>query len=379
MTANRVLLVEDDEQMAGLLALLVQTACPGTEVDRCADVADAEARFSPQRHRLVLCDWNLPGRPGIALLPSIRAQQPRVPVLMISGRTDRTSVITARAQGVDDFIGKPFQVEQLVERLAQYLPPLQSDAPGEDGAAPALAEFLEALDNASLESPLIARLGALASPPAGDEAPDLGELAESWARQPVLTGRLLAMANSSAFNPHGHLCRSLVEALQRLGWRTALNVATALALRQGGELRDARLGERIGAELDRCERVAEAVGALARRARIDPAPLQTAALMHRLGELSVLMQVARWQERYQQQADDDALSAVLERFARPFAHRLKLHWSYPVRLREMIGALYALSPGTSRPELMLLRLAGDAEYQGLSADEVAKLNRLVFG
>lgn len=378
MGANGVLLVEDDDQMAGLLALVVETACPGARVDRCADVADAESRFSPQRHRLVLCDWNLPGRPGISLLPVIRAAQPRVPVLMVSGRTDRASVVTARAQGVDGFVGKPFEVEQLVRRLIQYLPPLAPEAEAENADTPPLLDFLGALDDSALEAPLVARLGALTSPPAADEAPDLGQLAESWARQPVLTGRLLAMANSSAFNQPGQLCRSLLEALQRLGWRSALNVATALALRQGGELEDPRLAQRIILELDRCERVAEALDGLARQARLDPAPLQTAALMHRLGELSVVMQVAAWQGRYQRQASDEELEAALTRFARPFAHRLKMHWSYPMHLRELIGALYQLAPGASRPELMLLRIAGGVEHGDLDEAELAKLRRLVF-
>ena len=54
MTASHVLLVEDDDQMAELLAMLVRTAAPGTRVDRCVDVTAAEDAFSPQRHRLVI-------------------------------------------------------------------------------------------------------------------------------------------------------------------------------------------------------------------------------------------------------------------------------------------------------------------------------------
>ena len=372
--AAEVLLVEDDEQMAGLLTLLVNTAAPGTRVERCVDVADAEARFSPQRHCLVLCDWNLPGRPGISLLPTIRAAQPRVPVLMITGRTDRASVVTARAQGVDGFIGKPFQVEQLVKRLAQFLP-----AAGQgDADSPDLDGFLAGLDDAALEAPMSARLGALATQPEQDEPPDLNQLAESWTRQPALAGRLLAMANSSTYNPHGQLCESLREALQRLGWRTSLNVAMALALRQGGQLEDARLAERVSVQLDCAERVAEQAGLLARQARLDPAPLQTAALMHRLGELCVLLQVAVWQDRCGKRAEEAEIDAALVRHARSFADRLKSHWSYPQRLRALIGAIYGLPAGAARPELLVLRLAGAHVDGSLSEAEQAKLRRLAF-
>lgn len=377
MSANQVLLVEDDDQMAGLLSLLVETASPGVKVERCVDVADAEARFSPQRHCLVLCDWNLPGRPGIALLPTIRAAQPRVPVLMITGRTDRASVVTARAQGADGFVAKPFQVELMVERLARYLPTI--DRSESAGPPPELEVYLAGLDDAALEAPMAVRLGALATRSGDEEEPDLGELAESWSRQPVLAGRLLALANSSAFNPQGKVCGDLREALQRLGWRTSLNVATALALRQGSEVQDARLAERLGRELDVAEQLAARVAELAREARIDPAPLQTASLMHRLGELCVLLQVASWQSRYGVQADDAAIDRAMQRCARPFADRLKTHWAYPQRLRELIGAIYGLPAGASRPELLLLRLAAGSLDGSLSEPEQAKLRRLILG
>jgi HD-like signal output (HDOD) protein len=376
MGGNHVLLVEDDEQMAGLISLLVETASPGTLVERCVDVADAEVRFSSQRHCLVLCDWNLPGRPGIALLPTVRAAQPRVPILMITGRSDRASVVHARAQGVDGFIVKPFQVEQLVERLAEYLGPAAGDAQSDEGMT--LEQFLDGLDDATLEAPMAARLGDLATQPSGDEPPDLKHLADDWSRQPALAGRLLAMANSSLYNPQGIVCGSLREALQRLGWRTSLNIAAALALRKGAALEDQRLAARVSEQLDMADRVADQVGDLARRARLDPAPLQTAALMHRLGELCLLLQTAVWQERFKARAEDAAIDAALARYSRRFADRLKAYWNYPQSLRLLIGAIYALPTGAAKPELLVLRLAGGAVYGGLSDTESAKLQRLVF-
>lgn len=377
----RVLVVEDDEQMASLLELVVQMAAPGAEVERCADVRDAEERFSPSRHGLVICDWNLPGRPGIALLRTVRAVEPRVPVLMVTGRTDRASVITARAQGVDEFIAKPFKPEQLVERLRRYLPAAATDpAAGQPAEADAadLAAWLEALDDAALEAPLAARVGGLVTQAIEDEPPDLEVLAETWSQQPALCGRLLALANSSAFNPHGRLCGSLLEALQRLGWRTSLNVACLLALRQGTKLEDERLSRRLEAELDLCERVAERVGELAREAGVDPAPLEGAALMHRLGELCTLLHIALWEEQTGRRAEDAQIDAAVRRFSRDFAHRLKTVWRYPQPLRALIAAIYALAPGTSRRELLLLRLAGGSVHGDLDAEQEARLRRLVF-
>jgi HD-like signal output (HDOD) protein/ActR/RegA family two-component response regulator len=377
MSQRRVLLVEDDAQMADLLSLLVRTADPATEVDHCADVGSAEALFSPQRHRLVLCDWNLPGKPGIALLPVLRRQPPRVPVLMVTGRSDRASVIAARGQGVDGFIVKPFDIEKVLARLRDILG--SPDTAVVPDASESPLDYLGQLDDAALERVIPHSLGAQLQRGASDEAPDLLALERAWQGQPALVARLLAMANSSLYNPQGRLCATLHEALARLGWRTALNVATALSLRGGAVLADARLRERAEHETALAEEVAERAAELARRYGLDPAPCVTAALLHRLGELCVLYHLQAWQDVHGGIDDGACVEQALQRHGRPFADRLKALWRYPMPLRELIGAIYHLPPGTSRREKYVLRLAGGLVHGGLDEAEAEKLRRLAEG
>lgn len=378
MENGRVLLVEDDDQMASLISLLVETASPGTRVERCVDVTDAEARFSPQRHCLVLCDWNLPGRPGISLLPTIRAAQPRVPVLMITGRTDRASVVTARAQGVDGFIGKPFVPERIVEKLRPYLQhevgasPSTADNPGLNG-------WLDRVNDRDLEDALSVDRDALALISGTAEPPPLAELVKRWTPDPVLAPRLVAIANSSAFNPNARLCTSLAEALQRLGWRMASNIAATLALRRGVVFQDAALQECAEQQLSFAERVAEKAVTLARKARLDPAPLQSAALLHRIGELAVLCQLQRYQTSTGSTVDDAELDAALASRAAGFAERLMALWIYPMPLRQLVAAVVRLPPGTVKPDSLVLRLAGASVYGDLAEEELAKLRRMLFG
>lgn len=373
MTANHVLLVEDDDSMADLLTLLIRTAAPEAEVDRCSDVQSGLHSFSPRRHRLLVCDWNLPGKPGIALVHHIRQQPARIPVLMITGRSDRASVVAARSEGVDGFIVKPFRIEQVLERLRHFL------------ASPTAAELpadplghLHALADAALALPCLDTAGRLAAQASGEEVPDLNQLARDWAQQPALVARLLGMANSSLYNPHGRLCGDLKEALQRLGWRTALSIATLQALRAGEQLSDPRLRLRAEAEMDLATRVAEHAVTLARQCGVDPAACQTAAVLHRLGELTVLFHLQEWQ-RLHGEVSEPVIERALASCARDLAHRLKLHWRYPTPLRELIGAIYQLPPGTSRREKYVLRLAGAAVHGGLDAAEAEKLVRLAKG
>ena len=66
---------------------------------------------------LVLCDWNMPAMTGIDLLKQIRSVDPEMPFLMVTGRNDMDSVVSARAAGVSGYILKPFSPKQIEAKL----------------------------------------------------------------------------------------------------------------------------------------------------------------------------------------------------------------------------------------------------------------------
>lgn len=65
----------------------------------------------------IVCDWNMPGMPGIDFLRQIRTVYPSLPFLMVTGRCDKHSVIEARSAGVTAYIRKPFSPGQLEEKM----------------------------------------------------------------------------------------------------------------------------------------------------------------------------------------------------------------------------------------------------------------------
>jgi CheY-like chemotaxis protein len=67
---------------------------------------------------MVLCDWNMPGMTGIELLRQIRSCDPDVPFIMITGKSDKDSVVEARAHGVTGYIAKPFSPDALHKKLS---------------------------------------------------------------------------------------------------------------------------------------------------------------------------------------------------------------------------------------------------------------------
>ena len=370
----RVIILEDDPWIADLLKQIVLSLRPGAEVVCLASVAAAMLDWHQHAADLVICDWNLPDGSGIGLLEIIRKQDRRIPLVVITGRVDRASVLEVRPLGISAFIGKPFQVPRVVECLEKLLP--------EEGAAVAavkgegdLIGYLASLPNSALDLPLQKPIRDCLQQSLKAGSLSLRELADGWQNDPALSARLIAVANSSAYNGGGRPCLSLVEALQKLGGPTSLNLAMGLALRQSGSLSNPLLCMLAQAHLDTAERLAERVVALARLCSLNAAPCQSAALLHRMGELCVLYLAQMWEDAGHLLEENQVMCAI-EQFSGRFAIALKADWQLPMALRELIGAVYALPSTQVRREQVLMRLA-TAELNGEDSAGLERLRRLL--
>ena len=116
-TGARILIVEDDADINRLLTTLLSKE--GYTVIPAYSGSEAEMRLQAERVDLVLLDLMLPGLTGEELLARIRRDQV-MPVIVLSakGREDKLRVL---ADGADDFIGKPFDVEDVKARVAAQL------------------------------------------------------------------------------------------------------------------------------------------------------------------------------------------------------------------------------------------------------------------
>lgn len=367
----RVLILEDDPWIADLLKQIVQNLHPSTQIESVTRLADALDAWKRQPAQLVIADWNLPDGPGTSLLEVAHRSDASVPLVMITARSDRDSVLLARRLGIDAFISKPFQVPKVLETLRPLLSP-QHDEPA-DAAVPATGgflPFLAGLPNSALDLPLHDALFQQLHKP--DQAAQA--LQEHWQNDPAVHARLIAAANSASYNASGQPCISLPEALRRLGPGTVLSLVQGLALRPVAALQDDDL-KRLGDEqFTQARYLRQRIEELCKSARIDAAAMSSAALLQRMGELAVLYQAQCW--RHAGQALDDAtLGSALQRCSGDLANRLKSHWRLPTPLRELIGACYALPPGNSKRDPVIMRLAC-AELQGGSEQELERLYRL---
>jgi DNA-binding response OmpR family regulator len=115
----KVLVVEDNPKVARFLRRLLSDE--GLVADGCADGDEAVRQVKNGRYDLVLLDWMLPGQDGLSVCRELRRSGSKVPVLMLTARSELRERVLGLKSGADDYVIKPFEVEELVARIHALL------------------------------------------------------------------------------------------------------------------------------------------------------------------------------------------------------------------------------------------------------------------
>jgi len=119
MKRVRILLAEDDPN----LGMLLQNYLAIKEYDPvlAADGAQAMKLFRKEKFALCLLDVMMPEMDGFTLAKEIRAIEPNIPVIFLTAKNLKEDVIEGFRSGADDYITKPFSMEELVYRIEAIL------------------------------------------------------------------------------------------------------------------------------------------------------------------------------------------------------------------------------------------------------------------
>lgn len=115
----RLLLVEDDPMIGKAVRQVLTKA--GFAVDWVRDGSAAELSLRDAAYDLALLDLGLPGRDGLALLETMRRSGNHLPVLVITARDTVGARVAGLNAGADDYLVKPFDMEELVARVHALL------------------------------------------------------------------------------------------------------------------------------------------------------------------------------------------------------------------------------------------------------------------
>lgn len=111
----RILVVEDDPRVIASIVTPLEAA--GYLVDQAGDGESAWFKGSTESYAAVILDLGLPGMDGLSVLKRWRAEEHHLPVLILTARGSWNERVEGIDAGADDYLPKPFKVEELLARL----------------------------------------------------------------------------------------------------------------------------------------------------------------------------------------------------------------------------------------------------------------------
>lgn len=122
----RILVVEDERKIAGFIRQGLEEHGFGVEV--CANGDDAFALATTRTYDALVLDIMLPGRDGLSITRGLRERKNPVPVILVTARTELNERVDGLNLGADDYLTKPFYIEELVARLHAVVRRVKADA-----------------------------------------------------------------------------------------------------------------------------------------------------------------------------------------------------------------------------------------------------------
>jgi len=118
MTKEKLLVIDDDKNMARLLEVVLEE---DFEINVAHSIEEALNFFTKNKYSAILLDLNLNGQDGFSVVSSIRTSNKWLPIVVVSGKEKSDERIKCFKAGVDDYMTKPFNPEELKLRLSRNI------------------------------------------------------------------------------------------------------------------------------------------------------------------------------------------------------------------------------------------------------------------
>lgn len=128
MDTTRILLAEDDVNLGSLLEQYLQAK--GYETDLYQDGVEALKGFNEKAYDFCIIDIMMPKKDGYELTKEIREIRPNIPVIFLTAKTLKDDVLKGFETGADDYITKPFNMQELLFRIEAILRRTESKQEG---------------------------------------------------------------------------------------------------------------------------------------------------------------------------------------------------------------------------------------------------------
>lgn len=145
---NRILIIDDDRELCALVKRSVLSE--NIEADFCNTGKDGLQKLKEKEYQLVILDVMMPGMDGFEALEEIRKES-SLPILMFTSKNDSISKVRGLRAGADDYLTKPFDMDELIARIVSLIRRYTRFNQQEDAAAPLVFDGLQIdLENRSV-------------------------------------------------------------------------------------------------------------------------------------------------------------------------------------------------------------------------------------
>ncbi|MCL7452744.1 MAG: response regulator [Anaerolineae bacterium] len=118
----RILVVDDERQLAYYLRQTLLLELPGTEVDAAHSGEEALSRMAEASYDLIIADLRMPGFSGLELIKGVRYLDETVPIILMTGYGSSGLREKAARLGATSYLDKPFDVGKMIEAVRSLLP-----------------------------------------------------------------------------------------------------------------------------------------------------------------------------------------------------------------------------------------------------------------
>lgn len=119
----KILIAEDEVNISIALKAIIRKVYPTASINVVTNGREALDTIKVTTYQLIVSDWNMPVMTGIELLVALRNKKATmdIPFIMLTARGDKESVISALKNGVTEYIAKPFENQQVIDKVQKFL------------------------------------------------------------------------------------------------------------------------------------------------------------------------------------------------------------------------------------------------------------------
>lgn len=119
MATHKILLAEDELALGTIVKESLETR--GFEVVFCGDGEEAKTQYAAQKPELLVLDVMMPKKDGFTLVKEIRQMDEHIPIIFLTAKSRTEDVVEGFGYGANDYVKKPFSMEELIVRIKALL------------------------------------------------------------------------------------------------------------------------------------------------------------------------------------------------------------------------------------------------------------------